>query len=225
MSTATKLAALLLAGAILPSQASVITLQGGKIPTNSSGNATVTFQSSATAYRDTVTNLVTNSTTTLGTKTLTSWNSVQDAAVFGTNSNFAWLGTIDFGVTAAQAGNWSFRAGVDFGYGGALFLDGVALDVKSTDMWWNNSYANTSQFLAGTKTLAAGNHTLQIYGLEGCCDGGSQVQFKAASAAGFVSFGTADNLNVVPEPPAIAILGLGLGAMALLRTRRKGRKG
>ena len=54
----------------------------------------------------------------------------------------------------------------------ALFLDGVALDFKSNDMWWAGNYNNGSQFLSGSSALSAGNHTLSIYGLEGCCDGG-----------------------------------------------------
>lgn len=70
---------------------------------------------------------------------------------------------------------------------------GVALDVKSSDLWWADNYDSSSQFLAGSSTLLAGNHTLSIDGLEGCCDEGRQVQFKESNS-NFASFSSSDGL-------------------------------
>ena len=51
----------------------------------------------------------------------------------------AMKATINFGV--ATAGTWDFRTGVDFGKGGAVYLDGVAMVSQSNDMWWGGSYS------------------------------------------------------------------------------------
>jgi hypothetical protein len=88
-------------------------------------------------------------------------------------------------------------------------------------MWWANNYATPNGSLTGAAVLAAGNHELKIYGMEACCDGSQQAQFKAANAASFKTFASNDTLNAVPEPVSIATFGLGAGAMALIRRRRR----
>ncbi len=126
--------------------------------------------------------------------------------------------TITFQVTTA--GTWDFRAGVDFGGGGALYLDGVALDFKGTNMWWNGSYGDASQFLAGSSLLSVGDHQLTLYGFEDCCSGNSQVQYSTDGTT-FTSFGTNDNLPAVPEAQNAAMLLAGLGLVATIARRRK----
>ncbi len=134
--------------------------------------------------------------------------------------NDAYKATVTFGVSAA--GVWEFRSGVDFGLGGALFLDGVAQTFKTNDMWWSGSYSNPTQFLSFSTALAVGNHTLTIYGLEYCCSGGQQAQFKAAGSNDFVSFSNQDGLvSAVPEPETYAMMLAGLGLMATIARRRK----
>ena len=128
--------------------------------------------------------------------------------------------TITFYVTPADSGTWSFRAGVDFGKGGALFLDGVALDSKNTDMWWNYSYADPTQFLAGQAVLSVGEHQLTLYGLETCCSGGEQTQFKIGNGS-YTSFSSDDGLPAVPESQNYAMLLAGLGLVATLARRRR----
>jgi hypothetical protein len=216
MSTAKTLAALSLATLALQADASVIKLQ--------TGYSNAGPQNSAAAYRDVVNAAIQaqaqNNTFGYGTRQVAVYDNLSNKALFGTDSNIAWKATIDFGVTAAQAGLWSFRTGVDFDRGGAIFLDGVALDFRNNNMWWGGNYNASTQFLAGSRNLAAGNHTLTIFGLEGCCDGGEQAQFRIGSGQ-FTTFASTDGLRAVPEPVTMASVGLGLGLLGLSRRRKR----
>jgi hypothetical protein len=209
-----KLGLALLASLALDANASVITLQ---VATTSPA-----AKASAAAYKLAVDAALANPAGYKGSKSVAVYDNLRVENYFGgLNNNYAFESTINFGVTSAQAGMWNFRTGVDFGYGGALFVDGVALAYNAHDMWWNNSYATTNGSLQGALNLAAGNHVLTVYGLEACCDGGQQAQFKAANAAAYKTFASNDTLNAVPEPVSIATFGLGAGAMALIRRRRR----
>ncbi len=149
---------------------------------------------------------------------IASYNSVNPNLSQGGND--AYKATVSFGVSSA--GVWDFRVGVDFGLGGALFLDGVAQTFKTNDMWWDGNYSNPAQFLSFSSVLAVGNHTLTIYGLEWCCSGPQQAQFKAAGNNAFVSFSNQDGLvSAVPEPESYALMLAGLGLMATIARRRK----
>ena len=178
-------------------------------------------QSSAADYQSVVNAAVAAPGAGYGSATIASYDNVTNSSLFGSGSNIAFKSVINFGVSAADAGAWSFRSGVDFGRGGALFLDGVALDFKNNDLWWAGNYNNGSQFLSGSSALSAGNHTLSIYGLEGCCDGGQQVQFKAGNN-NFTSFGANDGLiSAVPEPSTYAMLVVGLGLLGFAARRKQ----
>jgi hypothetical protein len=157
--------------------------------------------------------------------TATAVSSFDNLAIAMNNS--ALKTTINFGVSASNAGSWDFRAGVDFGKGGALFVDGIALASKSNDMWWSGSYSNPSQFFKVNTALSAGNHTLTIYGIEGCCSGSQQVQFAAPGATSFRSFGATDGLaavTAVPEPETYAMLMAGLGLLGAVARRKKSKQ-
>lgn len=189
--------------------------------TVSTGYSTAGAQKTADAYKAVVDAAVAKPTLGYGSKTVASYNALDNSSLFGSSTNIAFRSTIDFGVTAAQAGSWSFRTGVDFSQGGALFLDGVALDVGTNDMWWNGSYTNSNGFLSGSSTLVAGNHTLSVYGLESCCDGFQQAQFKAGNSS-FASFSSTDGLasvSAVPEPSTYAMMLIGLGLLAFTGRR------
>ncbi|MGX9734189.1 CCXG family PEP-CTERM protein [Janthinobacterium aestuarii] len=189
--------------------------------TVSTGYSGAGAQSSAADYQSVVNAAVATPGAGYGSTTIASYDIVSNSGLFGSGSNIAFKSVINFGVSAADAGAWSFRSGVDFGKGGALFLDGVALDFKSNDMWWAGNYNNGSQFFSGSSALSAGNHTLSIYGLEGCCDGGQQAQFKAGNN-NFASFGANDGLiSAVPEPSTYAMLLIGLGLLGFTARRKQ----
>lgn len=208
-----KLGLALLATFALNANASVITVQVAA--------TSPAAQASAAAYKLAVDAAIANPAAYKGSKSVAVYDNLAVKNYFGGISNYAFESTINFGVTAAQAGTWNFRTGVDFGFGGALFVDGVALGYNTHDMWWNNSYGSTNGSLQGAINLAAGNHIVKIYGLEGCCDGAMQAQFKAANASAYATFASTDKLNAVPEPVSIATFGLGAGAIALIRRRRR----
>lgn len=133
-------------------------------------------------------------------------------------NNSALDATITFDATTA--GTWDFRMGVDFGLGGAVFLDGTALAYNTGNMWWAGSYGDTTQSFNVTSAIASGSHTLSIYGIEDCCSGNQQAQFSIDGGA-FTSFSNADGLaTAVPESRTYAMLLAGLGLVASMARRR-----
>ncbi|MFZ6751487.1 CCXG family PEP-CTERM protein [Undibacterium sp. Ren11W] len=181
------------------------------------GFSNAAAQTSANAYKAVVDAAVMGVNPGYGTKTVDSYDALSNHVLFGSSQNIAFKSTVTFGVTSGNAGNWSFRAGVDFGNGGAVFLDGKEVAFKSNDMWWSGNYSNPSQFFQFSSNISAGNHTLNVYGLEGCCDGNQQVQFNAGS--GFKSFDKS-TLTPVPEPETYAMLLAGLGLLGFISRRK-----
>jgi hypothetical protein len=188
---------------------------------------TSTLTSSAGYVAGWATALAANPTAPAGYSqaTVADWDGFQNnqslAVGGGVNGNLAFLDQATFTVTAADAGTWAFRLGVDFGYGGTLIVDGTVLDTKTYDLWWGGAgnYGNTSQLLAGSINLGVGAHTLQAYGFEGCCDGGTGGQFLAPGARDYQDFTT--SLGGVPEPATWGLMIAGFGGMgAVLRRRR-----
>lgn len=117
-----------------------------------------------------------------GCKNITSFTNVNNRNQFGPpamSSNFAAYSETYFEVKAGETGTWSFRYGADFGRGGGLYVDDVALQEKwSDDLWWAYNWNNTNEILQGSINLTEGYHKLEVIGFEGCCDGGITVQFQ-----------------------------------------------
>lgn len=174
----------------------------------------------AASYQSYINGLDANPATAgYGDASLSSYNNVSNQTVFGgSNGDIAFRFTVDFGVTAAEAGPWNFRFGVDFGRGGAVFIDGVAVATNPNDMWWAGSYANASQAFELSSLLTTGNHVIQVYGLESCCDGTQQGQFQAPGGS-FMTFGSGDSLGpvAVPEPASFLLFGAALAGLGSLR--------
>lgn len=189
----------------------------------STGNSTAGPQVSAADYKNAVETAVASPTAGYGNASPSVFDHISNHGLFavGSNMDIAFDFTVSFGVTAGQAGAWEFRAGTDFGNGGAVFLDGVALGFKSNDMWWDESYGDASQYFDYTASLAAGSHVLKIYGLEHCCDGDQQAQFRAPGATGFTTFSATDGLaTTIPEPGTYTLFGISLLAFGMTRRRK-----
>ncbi|MBW8780053.1 MAG: CCXG family PEP-CTERM protein [Burkholderiales bacterium] len=137
-------------------------------------------------------------------------------------SNSALEATVSFYVTAPTT--FKFRAGVDFGGGGTMVLDGTGLDTHGNDMWWAGSYSDSSQYFAGSATLSAGAHTLSLYGFEGCCSGNMQAQYSTDFGDSYTSFSNTDSLPAVPEAQSFAMLLAGLGMVGALARRRSNKQ-
>lgn len=127
----------------------------------------------------------------------------------GSSSDIAFHTLISLDVTPSQAGIWNMQFGIDYGWGGALFVDGSQVDFRNTDMWWNGSYADPSQILAGGVNLTAGGHTIELFGLELCCDGATEGRYQIGTQP-FQIFATG-----VPEPSTVTMIALGIGMLAL----------
>lgn len=190
--------------------------------TMATGFAVVGPLDDADAYRNAVEAALMIPLAGYGTTELAAFSNVNNHDRFGSDRDLAYHFTVEFEVTAALAGQWNFRAGVDFGDGGAMMLDDTVLDYSRDDLWWGGSWAGPG-VLSGTAVLTEGLHTLHLYGLERCCDGYFTAQFSVGSGP-FVTFSNADGLQPVsnvPEPSALALLAAGAGVLAGAHRRRR----
>jgi hypothetical protein len=219
------LAATVVAAAALPASASIVTMH-----TRESAAGAPNLGSAAANgawYRDTVTALMANAPGAgFCDASPASFTLLSNQLVCGgPASNIAYGFFVDFDVTAAQGADFSVRLAPDFGRGGALFLDGALLAVNSGDMWWGGSYGNPSQvFQAVGLALNAGHHQLALYGLEGCCDGWAEGQYRVGSSGDWTTFARGDTLQAVaaagvPEPASLVLVLGALSAMGALAWR------
>lgn len=130
---------------------------------------------------------------------------------------------IDFTVGGAFSANtFAFQLAPDAGFGGALYLDGVLMDIDASDLWWGLNWNNITEFLvANNLNSFQGTHQILAFWAEGCCAGPQSGRFSTDGGATYQALSVAnlDALNV-PEPGTMAIVGLGLAGVALSRRRR-----
>jgi hypothetical protein len=84
----------------------------------------------------------------------------------GVNRNVGYYYKVSFPV-GENGTQYSFKLPTDFGLGGVSILDGKIMKQESKDIW-NSGRATQLNFAAN---LTAGQHVLEVYGAEGCCDG------------------------------------------------------
>jgi hypothetical protein len=94
----------------------------------------------------------------------------------GVNTNIAYHFKASIKVEAANVGTWKIRLAADFGYGGALLVDGVEVQSR----WFPTNagdglhacalipnWNDTTQILeADTIAFGAGTHDIEVYGFE-----------------------------------------------------------
>ncbi|XOV89030.1 MAG: CCXG family PEP-CTERM protein [Pseudomonadota bacterium] len=138
-----------------------------------------------------------------GCTTLTNFSAIENTNQFSPPSvdlDIAFLSNHHFEVPASEAGTWDFRFGGDYGRGGGMYLDGLVLEEDwNDDRWWNYNWSNTGETFDGSISLPAGWHTLNLMGFEGCCDGGTSVQYRSPAAPGVWRNWSTANVNIRSE--------------------------
>lgn len=145
---------------------------------------------------------------------ISSSNPANFSGLFGANNSYDHL-RVNFSVGSVFAGgSLAFQLAPDAGYGGALYFDGVLLGTNATDLWWNGNWNALSELLVGNlSNVSSGNHTLDAYWAEGCCNGGQAGRFSVNGGAWqSLSVANLDRL-AVPEPGSLALFGLGIAGL------------
>ena len=133
-----------------------------------------------------------DTTSGYGCTFITNFTGITNGALFGSKNNFIAYSETYFEVKSGETGNWAFRYGADFGWGGGLYVNGSPLDEKwNTDLWWANNWSNTNEILQGTINLPVGYHKLEIIGGEPGNDGGITVQYRKPSGS-WTTFSTSN---------------------------------
>jgi hypothetical protein len=148
-----------------------------------------------------------------------SWHSQTSGVTTGTLTDFdmIWGGNNTFSHLAVNFSSGlsqlSFQLAVDAGYGGALYLDNVLVAKETKDLWWGYNWNNTSQLLSSyANTLSSGNHVLEAFWAEGCCNGANSGRFSQDGGANWqkLSATNLDALAPVPVPAAVWLFGSAL---------------
>jgi len=106
-------------------------------------------------------------------KDMNNMNSVSNQRICGgVARDIGFYFKVDFSVDARRL--VSFTIPTDFGFGGISVLDGEVQKNYGSDMW-SGGRATQLNFNA---QVEKGDHTLELMGGEGCCDGTTRWSFK-----------------------------------------------
>ncbi|MFD2231262.1 CCXG family PEP-CTERM protein [Alkalimarinus sediminis] len=156
----------------------------------------------------------TNQTSTISSSLVDTFDS------YRTGNNTINLMTIDFDMNSA--GSWGFDLALDAGYGAAFYLDGNLVSNRTDNLWWAYNWNSSDVMRVLDNTLTAGDHKIEIFWAENCCNGASSAKFttdginwQALSSANIAAAAS------VAEPATIALFSIGLVGLSLSRMKRK----
>jgi len=123
-----------------------------------------------------------------------------------------------------SAVTWGFEAGLDAHYGAEIYLDDGLIGDRVDDLWWSGNWANSDVLSALNNGLTAGEHTLELYWAEACCNGASSMRFTTDGSTwqslSVENLATASSAtHAVPEPLSVWLMSAGL--VILMLNRRK----
>lgn len=119
-----------------------------------------------------------------GCSVLNNYTNQRNGSLFGSSNNILYSISTVLNVPANLAGTWGIRVGPDYGRGGALYVNGVAISEKWTNnLWWANNWLNTAQLLQGNVNLTAGRHYIVVYGAEDGADGAASIELDPPGVA------------------------------------------
>jgi hypothetical protein len=185
----------------------------------SASSGVMTLETSMTLETRKITNGVND------TDFISSWNNQSSAINTRSVSDFTSyrsgrysLSHLSLNFFAGQSGLIGFEAGLDAGYGAALYFDDVLVNNRTDDLWWAYQWSS-ADVLSASGFLAEGAHTMDLYWAEKCCNGASSGRFTVDGGASWQAL-SIDNINrvaSVPEPGSVALLGLGLIGLISMR--------
>ena len=144
-------------------------------------------------------------TSSINSQYLTSFNNVKSGGNSHTHLQFT------FDTAAPELVN--FRIGLDAGFGGAIYLNGLEVAKNSNDMWWNYQWHRA---LSAGGPANPGVNSIDVYWAEGCCNGGQSAQIQFGDSQWRDLSGQLPPI-AAPEPSVLTLLALGLLGTAGLR--------
>lgn len=119
------------------------------------------------------------------------WSGVSNHATCGgPGGSFASLTRVEFSLPISSTEPWQLQIRPDYGLGGAVFLDGVPIAFNPDDMW-----EGLGQIFLIPRTIQAGGHVLEAYGIENCCDGATFGLYQVPGGS-FQTFATIRQLSI-----------------------------
>jgi hypothetical protein len=92
-----------------------------------------------------------------------------------TNKNIGFWFKVTFTVYEDDEA-YAWKVPTDFGFGGIAMMDGKIIRNFRNDIW-SGGKATQLNFIS---VLTAGQHTLEVFGAEKCCDGAGKWMFQVS---------------------------------------------